>query len=79
MFNDDHFGAVNVFLDHTDLQKTTLIQNEIFVTFKKFTKRIMKDCGRSEKLFASPLNIEPVYGFMNFEMRKNFGIGFFLL
>lgn len=84
LFHDEKFkdfteGSIQVHLDQTDLQKTTSIQKEIFDNFRNFMKRIMKDCGKSEKLFTTPINPEVLFGKFDFDMKKSVGFGFFLL
>ncbi|CRK87266.1 CLUMA_CG001068, isoform A [Clunio marinus] len=75
LFNDDveddysDNGLIQVFLDQTDLQKTSYIQRKLYETYKNFTEGLMTACKRSRKAGNAPIRFDAAAGELNFDMR----------
>lgn len=74
LFNDDveldTSGAIEVHLDHTDLQKKTLIQRKLLETFEVFIENVMVSCGKARKAGSQPIVFEAVFGVLDFDFRQ---------
>jgi hypothetical protein len=68
--------VIQVYLDNTNIYKLAFIQNEISVSFRRFMQRLMRDCELPEKLFNPPMIIEGMFGKIDFDFKKFFGLGF---
>lgn len=85
LFNDDvendrtDNGIIQVFLDQSDLQVTSLIQRKLYEGYKNFTHRIMSDCGKSMKAGDIPIVFEAVFGEINSDLRKTIVPGFLVV
>lgn len=66
-YSDD--GIIQVFLDQTDLQKTSYIQRKLYETYQKFTEKLMSDCGKSKKAGNTPILFEAAFGDLNFDLK----------
>lgn len=81
LFNDDldyntDNGVIQVFLDQTDLQKTTFMQKKLYDTYEKFTGSLMTSCDRAKRAGSIPIVFEASFGDMNFDMKTTLVPGF---
>lgn len=74
-FNDDpNFdthdnGFVQVFLDKSDLQKSSIVERNLFEAYETFIENVMVDCGKSYKAGKRIVHSEAIVGKMNFDFR----------
>lgn len=76
LFNDDAAnndysdnGVIQIFLDQTDLQKTSFIQQKLYDSYQKFTEKLMVACGKSKKAGNIPIVFAAAFGDMNFDLK----------
>jgi hypothetical protein len=68
-FNSSNNDILEVFLDRSDLQKTTLVERKLRETFKLFMEELMTDCGYEMKVGSIPLSFKALIGKINFDFR----------
>ena len=84
LFNDDHKsnnidkGFIEVFLDKSDLQITSLIERKLFETYANFSEHLMTDCNKSKKAGGSPLVFKAAFGNFNFDFKTTIVPGFLI-
>jgi hypothetical protein len=69
-------GAIEVQLDMTDLNTVTFIQRNIYNAYRRFIRRLMIDCDRSEKTWNLPLIFETFNGDLEDEFTNAISPGF---
>lgn len=72
------YGLVKVYLDQTDLQQSTLVTREIYEAYRRFSEKLMGDCGKSIKAGNIPITYEAAHGTMDFDFRQTVIGGFVL-
>jgi hypothetical protein len=70
-----NYNLIQVHLDKTESPQVLMITKEIFETYKRFSERIMSDCGKSKKAGSSPMDFEALFGSFQFSMTISFCIG----
>jgi phosphomevalonate kinase len=71
-------GFVRVYLDRTELQKTSFIERKLFEAFESFVENVMVDCNRSSKAGKLVVASEALIGSMNFEFKQTMAPGFII-
>jgi hypothetical protein len=75
-FSDD--GVIQVYLDKSNLQITSFIEQKLFDAYRNFTESLMTSCGKSKKAGNVPIVIEAEFGDIKFDIRTTM-ISAFLL
>lgn len=75
---DTDEGSLQVFLDNTNGQVSSLIKKELYDTFQRFTRQIMKDCGQSNKNVGELIIFEVLCGEKKFNMKITISVGMVL-
>lgn len=84
LFNDDpeldyaDDGFVQVFLDKSDMQKSTLVERKIYDAYDKFIEHLMVDCRKSRKAGKSVVTGEAMIGTMNFDFKGSMTPGYII-
>jgi hypothetical protein len=72
-------GAIQVYLDQTDLQKASYIKKQIYDTYQRFITKLMIECGLSEKAGdVVAIKFETIFGKLNFDFKLTMVPGFIL-
>ena len=85
LFNDDGVendfsdnGIIQIYLDQTDLQITSFMQQKLYESYKKFTENLMVDCKKSKKAGSSPIDFEAAFGKLGFHSKTSMVSGILL-
>lgn len=76
-FNDDAAndfegnGLIQVFLDQSDFQKMIFIKREIYESYRNFIKKLMVECGKSEKAADSGIDFKAAHGHLDLDFRNS--------
>jgi hypothetical protein len=82
LFNDDvdkdfsDSGIIQVFLDKTNIQKASLIQQKLYETYQNFTENLMISCGKSKKAGNTPIVFKAAFGDLSFDFKTTIIPGF---
>lgn len=83
-FNDDaqedltEDGIVQVYLEETDLQKSTFMKRMLHEAYERFIERLMVDCGKSKRAGSSPIIFKAEYGELDFSFRLTTATGYLM-
>lgn len=69
---------IQVYLDKTDLQKTSLVEQKLLEAYKAFAKKLSLDCNLTIDAGGNFLALEALIGKMDFDFRGFFIPGFIL-
>jgi hypothetical protein len=85
LFNDDpdyefkEDGVVQVNLDNTDLQKSSLVERKLFETYESFIEDLMYDCGKSRNAGKLVVSTSAIVGKFDFDFKGSLLPGFVLV
>lgn len=71
-------GFVQVHLDRTDMQKTSLVERKLSEAYEIFIGNVMFACGKSEKSGKLVVASEALIGSINFEFTQSMAPGFII-
>lgn len=71
-------GIIQVFLDQTDLQITSFIQQKLYNSYQNFTESLMVGCDKSKKSGNIPIVFEAAFGTLDFDFKITLVSGFIL-
>lgn len=71
-------GEIQVFLDQSDLQVTTLIRKKLYETYSKFSEHLMTDCGKAKEAANTGITFEAAFGQLDFDFKSTIIPGFLL-
>jgi hypothetical protein len=71
-------GVINVVQDQTNFQKYLLIRLKLYEAYGRFNERLMAGCGMLLKLGTMPMQVDAIYGDINFDFRITLHTGFLM-
>lgn len=71
-------GFIQVYLDQSDLQITSMIQRNIYETYQNFSEKLMTDCGKSRDAGSSSMVFEAAFGSIDFNFKSSIVPGFLI-
>jgi hypothetical protein len=70
--------VLQVFLDKSDLQKSSLVERKLLEAFKTFMEESMVNCDHAVKVGGAVVSSEALIGMMNFDFKGSVIPGFIL-
>ena len=60
--NFTYSNQISIYLDHSSLQFSYFLQNNLWHVFERFNKKLLRHCDLDERLEDFPLTFETFYG-----------------